>query len=135
MRLLGFCCYILDFSRLVMGVGRGPIGLVAVLRFKTLDSQPGNCHMSRVSTDFHVSCCVFRNLHVASEPDVHHIFGLSSQIRFSVTPVWNEKMCEQKTCRFVVVSPREVHFSLGFGHFEFSGFRPPLRVLWYVMIL
>ena len=37
----------------VLGVGSGPIGLVAPWRFKTLDSQPEKSNMGPVSTDFH----------------------------------------------------------------------------------
>ena len=37
----------------VLGVGRGLIGLVATLRFKTLDSQPDSSNMGPVPADFH----------------------------------------------------------------------------------
>ena len=37
----------------VLGVGSGPIGLVAPLRFKMLDSQPEKSIMGPVLTDFH----------------------------------------------------------------------------------
>ena len=46
--LLDFKCYMA-----VLGVGRGPIGLVALLRFKILDSQPASSNMSPVPADFH----------------------------------------------------------------------------------
>ena len=42
-----------EFFVVVLGVGRGPIGLVAPLRFKTLDSQPEKSNMGPVSNDFH----------------------------------------------------------------------------------
>ena len=42
-----------EFSIAVLGVGRVPIGLVAPLRFKILDSQPDSLSMDPVSTDFH----------------------------------------------------------------------------------
>ena len=42
-----------EFYMTVLGVGRGPIGLVAALRFKTLDSQPDSSNMGPVPTDFH----------------------------------------------------------------------------------
>ena len=38
------------FVGVVLGVGRGPIGFVAALRFKTLESQPGKSNMGPVST-------------------------------------------------------------------------------------
>ena len=42
-----------EFSMAVWGVGRNPIGLVASLRFKWLDSQPDSSNMGPVSTDVH----------------------------------------------------------------------------------
>ena len=42
-----------EFSMEVLGVGRVPIGLVAPLRFKWLDSQPDSSNMGAVSTNFH----------------------------------------------------------------------------------
>ena len=41
-----------EFYMAVLGVGRGPIGLVAPLRFKTLESQPDSSNMGPVSIDF-----------------------------------------------------------------------------------
>ena len=43
-----------EFYMAVLGVGRGPIGLGAPLRFKTLDSQPDKSNMGPDSTKFHV---------------------------------------------------------------------------------
>ena len=40
----------------VLGVPSGPIGLVAALRFKILDSQPDSSNMGPVWIDFHVFC-------------------------------------------------------------------------------
>ena len=40
-----------EFVMAVLGVGRIPIGLVAPLRFKWLDSQPDSSNMGPVSTD------------------------------------------------------------------------------------
>ena len=45
-----------EFSMAVLGVGRVPIGLVAPLRFKWLDSQPDSSNMGPVSTDLHEFC-------------------------------------------------------------------------------
>ena len=45
-----------EFYMAVLGVGRGPIGLVAALRFKILDSQPDSSNMGTVWIDFHVFC-------------------------------------------------------------------------------
>ena len=45
-----------EFYMAVLGVGRGLIGLVAPLRFKTLDSQPDSSNMGPVWTDVHDFC-------------------------------------------------------------------------------
>ena len=42
-----------EFSTGVLGVGRVPIGLVAPLRFKWLDSQPVKSNIGPVPTDLH----------------------------------------------------------------------------------
>ena len=48
-----------EFSMAVWGVGRVPVGLVAPLRFKWLDSQPDSSNIGPVSTDFHEMCDFF----------------------------------------------------------------------------
>ena len=55
---MGSVGFLVDFEFLmaVLRVGRGPIGLVAPLRFKWLDSQPDSSNMGPVSTDFHELC-------------------------------------------------------------------------------
>ena len=42
-----------DFYMAVLGVRSGPIGFIAPLRFKTLDSQPEKSNMGPVQNDFH----------------------------------------------------------------------------------
>ena len=42
-----------EFYMAVLGIGRGPIGLVAPLGFKTLDSQPEKSNMGSVPTCVH----------------------------------------------------------------------------------
>ena len=42
-----------EFYMAVLGVPSGPIGFVAALRFKWLDSQPEKSNMGPVWTDFH----------------------------------------------------------------------------------
>ena len=37
----------------VLGIPSGPIGLVAPLRFKMIDSQPDSSNMGPVPTNFH----------------------------------------------------------------------------------
>ena len=55
---MGSIGFLLDFefSIAVLGVGSGPIGLVAALRFKILDSQPDSSNMGPVWIDVHVFC-------------------------------------------------------------------------------
>ena len=64
---MGSVRFLADFEFYVaaLGVGRGPIGLVRVLRFKTLDSQPGESNMGPVPADVH-AFCDFRKVVVAS---------------------------------------------------------------------
>ena len=45
-----------EFYMAVLGVGMGPIGLVAPWRFKTLDSHPDSSNMGPVPIDFHEFC-------------------------------------------------------------------------------
>ena len=50
------CLVDFEIDVAVFGVGMGPIGLVAALRFKMLDSQPDSSNMGPVSLDFHKFC-------------------------------------------------------------------------------
>ena len=52
---MGSFGFLLDFEfyMAVLGFPSGPIGLVAALRFKILDSQPEKSNMGPVWTDFH----------------------------------------------------------------------------------
>ena len=45
-----------EFYMEVLGYRRDPIGLVAPLRFKWLDSQPDSSNMGPVPTDFNAFC-------------------------------------------------------------------------------
>ena len=45
-----------EFYMAVLGVPSSPIGFVAPLGFKILDSQPDSSNMGPVSTDFHEFC-------------------------------------------------------------------------------
>ena len=47
----------------VLGVGMGPIGLVAALRFKMLDSQPDSSNMGPVWIDVHDFCVFSKKSH------------------------------------------------------------------------
>ena len=59
-------CRIFKFSMAVLGVGRVPIGLVAPLRFKWLDSQPDSSNMDPVSTDCFMNVVIFSKVGAAS---------------------------------------------------------------------
>ena len=92
----------------VLGVGKGPIGLVAPLRFKWLDSQPDSLNMGPDSTDFHELCDFLKSWGgfltwylSCFRPGCFtiHIFQFSVGIK---------KNLDEKLRRFVVVSPREV---------------------------
>ena len=58
----------------VWGVGRDPIGFVAPLRFKPLDSQPEKSNMGPVSTNVH-DFELFRKVVEASWPSICRVFG------------------------------------------------------------
>ena len=109
----------------VLGVRRGPIGLVAALRFKILDSQPEKSNMGPVWTDFHdfeqfqKSCRGFPARYLQCFRPGAPKTILSS---FSME---NNKMRGEKLCRFVVVSHREVPsltISCPFKIFNFPSF-------------
>ena len=53
-RTLNYHC-VFNFSRLVCGVGSGPIGFLVALRFKLLDAQPVKSNMDFVPIDVHES--------------------------------------------------------------------------------
>ena len=62
-----------EFYIAVLGIPSGPIGFVAALGFKILDSQPEKSNMGPVWTDFH-DFEHFQKVFVASWP-VIDIFG------------------------------------------------------------
>ena len=117
-----------EFYMAVLGVPSGPIGLVAALRFKILDSQPEKSNMGPVWTDFHdfehfqKSCRGFPARYLPCfRPG-------APKTRFSSFLIGTKKMRGEKLCRFVVVSPREVP-SLTFScPFKISEFRSFLKV-------
>ena len=107
----------------VLRVGRGPIGLVAPLRFKLLDSQTEKSNMGPVSIDFH-------DFLISQKSQDDNLARYLSCFRagafkstFSSVLVGTQKMRGEKLCRFVVVSPREVlSFTLS-RHFDISEIR------------
>ena len=112
----------------VLGVGSGPIGFAAPLGFKMLDSHPEKSNMGPVSTDFHdfghfrKRCRGFLTWYLSC-------FGPGApKTGFSSFLTRTKKMCDEKLCRFVVVSPREVPSlttSCPFKIFNFRLFSKP----------
>ena len=104
------CLADFQFYMAVLGVGRGPIGLVAALRFKRLDSQPDSSNMGSVSTDFHEFYDFLKSWGgFLTRYCIYRVFGPgASQFTFSRFPVGTKKNHDEKLRRFVVVSPREV---------------------------
>ena len=105
---LGTFWSILNFICQFWESGRGPIGYAAPSRFKILDSQPEKSNMGPVWTDFHdfehfqKSCRGFPARYLPCfRPG-------APKTRFSSFLTGIKKMRDEKLCRFVVVSPREV---------------------------
>ena len=77
-----------EFYMAVLGVGMCPIGLVALLGFKTLDSQPEKSNMGPDSIDFH-DFELFRKMATTFWPGIYRVFGLElSENKFRV--FWSE---------------------------------------------
>ena len=97
-----------EFSMAVLGVGRVPIGLVAPLRFKWLDSQPDSSNMGPVPTDVHD----FLTFQKSQDGFLTRYLSCfrpgGSKFAFSRFPVGTKKNRDEKLRRFAVVSPREV---------------------------
>ena len=101
-------CSIWNFIWWLLGVGRGPFVLVAPLRFKTLDSQPGKSNMGPVLVDFR-DFKIFRKSGDVSLARYLSCFRPGApKHRSSIVSIGTKKMHGEKLCRFVVVSPREV---------------------------
>ena len=118
---------IFELCLAVLGVPSGPIGFVAPLRFKILDSQPDSSNMGPVPIDFH-DCPLFQK----------HCHGFLArylpcfrpgrpQVGISCFSAGTKKNRDEKLRRFVVVSLREVP-SLPFLYpFKILIFRPFLN--------
>ena len=116
-----------EFYMAVFGVGRCLIGLVAPWRFKMLDSQPEKSNMGPVQADFH-DFFIFRKSQDDCLARYLSCFRAgASKSTFSNVLVGTKKLRDEKLCRFVVVSPREVP-SLPFScPFKILIFRPFLN--------
>ena len=122
-----------EFSGVLWGVGRCPIGFVAPRRFKTLDSQPGKCNMGPVSIDFHDFRLFRKRCHGFSTRYLSCFRPGRPNVGFSSFSVEIKKMRDEKLCRFVVVSPREVHFLIRLCRFKFSECLSFLKVMSFVL--
>ena len=117
-----------EFYMAVLGVPNGPIGFIAPLSFKWLDSQPDSSNMGPVPTDFH-DCLTFQESQDGFLTRYLSCFRAgASKFAFSGFPVRTKKNRDEKLRRFVVVSPREVP-SLPVSYpFKIFNFRSFLKV-------
>ena len=94
-----------EFYMAVLGVPSGPIGLVAPLRFKILDSQPVKSDMILVPTHVH-DFRHFQKSYRGLLAQYLSYFELGRpQNGFSSCAVGTRKIGDKKLRRFVVVSP------------------------------
>ena len=117
-----------EFSMAVLGVGRVPIGLVAPLRFKWLDSQPDSSNMGPVSIDFHEFRQFQKSCHGFLARYLSCFRPNRPKVGFSSFLVGTKKMRDEKLRRFVVVSPREVPSLSVSCPFKILNFRSFLKV-------
>ena len=117
-----------EFYLAVLGLPSGPIGFVAPLGFKILDSQPEKSNMGPVPTDFH-DFLIFQK-----SQDGFLTWYLScfragaSKFAFSGFSVEIKKNRDEKLRRFVVVSSREVPSLAVSCPFKIFNFRSCLKV-------
>ena len=107
---MGSCGCLPDFEFSVtdLGVRRGPIGFIAPLSFKWLDSQPDSSNMGPVPTDFHDFLTFQKSQDGFLTRYLSCFRAGASKFAFSRFPVRTKKNRDEKLRRFVVVSPREV---------------------------
>ena len=117
-----------EFYMAVLGVGSGPIGLVAPLRFKKLDSQPEKSNMGPVPTDFHDFLTFQKSQDGFLTRYLSRFRAGASKFAFSRCSVETKKNRDEKLRRFVVVSPREVPSLPVSCPFEILNFRLFLTV-------
>ena len=117
-----------EFSMAVLGVGRVPIGLVAPLRFKWLDSQPDSSNMGPVPTDFHDFLTFQKSQDGFLTRYLSCFRAGASKFAFSRCSVETKKNRDEKLRRFVVVSPREVPSLAVSCSFKIFNFRSFLKV-------
>ena len=97
-----------EFYMAVLGFRRGPIGFIAPLSFKWLDSQPDSSNMRPVPTDFHDFLTFQKSQDGFLTRYLSCFRAGASKFAFSRFSVRTKKNRDEKLRRFVVVSPREV---------------------------
>ena len=117
-----------EFYMAVLGFRRGPIGFIAPLSFKWLDSQPDSSNMGPVPTDFHDFLTFQKSQDGFLTRYLSCFRAGASKFAFSRFSVGTKKMRDEKLRRFVVVSPREVPSLPVSCPFKIFNFRSFLKV-------
>ena len=97
-----------EFYMPVLGFRRGPIGFIAPLSFKWLDSQPDKSNMGPVPADFHDFLTFQKSQDGFLTRYLSCFRAGASKFAFSRFPVRTKKNRDEKLRRFEMVSPREV---------------------------
>ena len=118
---------ILNFICQFSGSGGGPLDL-APLRLKILDSQPEKSNMGPVPTDFHDFLTFQKSQDGFLTRYLSCFRAGTSKFAFSRFSVETKKNRDEKLCRFVVVSPREVPSSAVSCPLKIFKFRSFLKV-------
>ena len=124
---VGFLCDF-EFYIAALGAGRGPIGFIAHLRFKTLDSQPDSSNMDPVPTDFHDFLTFQKSQDGFLTRYLSCFRAWASKFAFSRFSVGTKKNRDEKLRRFVVVSLLEVPSFAVSCSFKIFNFRSFLKV-------
>ena len=114
-----------EFYMAVLGFPRGPIGFIAPLSFKWLDSQPEKSNMGPVPTDVHDFLTFQKSQDGFLTQYLSCFRAGASRSAFSRFSVETKKNRDEKLRRFVVVSLREVPsltVSCSFKIFKFRSF-------------
>ena len=124
---MGSIRFLADFEFDIAGlrIRRGPIGFIAPLSFKWLDSQPEKSNMGPVPTDFHDVLTFLKSQDGFLTWYLSCFRSGASKFTFSRFSVETKKNRDEKLRRFVVVSPREVPslaVSCPFKIFNFPSF-------------
>ena len=116
-----------EFYIAVLGFRRGPIGFIAPLTFKWLDSQPEKSNMGPVPIDVHDFLTFQKSQDGFLTRYLSCFRAGASKFAFSRFPVRTKKNRDEKLRRFVVVSPRGVPSLTVSGPFKILIFRSFLQ--------